>query len=149
MTRLVRWSHLVSFRRSRSPATTLHNRSNDAACSVCNLTCHNTACCMHTHPCGCPRNPVRVSKVHCASRIDDFISPAGPTCSKVRPAQQNANETHRFSGGQAGDMVVVTANCATSDHRPTLGGRCAIECIDGQDYGFFVMAEITSFPAGM
>lgn len=46
-------------------------------------------------------------------------------------------------------MVVVTANCATSDHRPTLGGRCAIECIDGADYGFFVMAEITSFPAGM
>jgi hypothetical protein len=76
-------------------------------------------------------------------------APAGPTCSKVRPAQQTGNETRRFSGGQAGDMVVVTANCASSDHRPTLGGRCAIECVDGADYGFFVMAEITSFPAGM
>lgn len=46
-------------------------------------------------------------------------------------------------------MIVVTANCAVTDQRPTLGGRCAIECTDGADYAFFVMAEITSFPAGV
>lgn len=78
-----------------------------------------------------------------------FSRSAGPTCSKVKPATASVNNTRRFEGGQAGDMIVVTANCAVTDQRPTLGGRCAIECIDGADYAFFVMAEITSFPAGV
>jgi hypothetical protein len=73
----------------------------------------------------------------------------GPTCSKVRPAKGATNSTRKFNGGQAGDLLVVTANCAVSDQRPTLGGRCSIECVDGADYAFFVMAEHTSFAAGV
>lgn len=57
--------------------------------------------------------------------------------------------TQSFNGGQAGDVITVTANCAQSDQKPTLGGRCSIHCSSGADYAFFVLAEYTTFAAGV
>ena len=74
---------------------------------------------------------------------------AGPTCSKVRPSTATEENTRSFNGGEAGQDITVTANCAMSDLKPTLGGRCSIHCADSTDYTFFVLAEYTSFAAGV
>lgn len=112
-----------------------------------NTSCSAAAAFLYAHSMCCRRRTAHPLVVHAA--VFDRCGCAGPTCSRVRPAKEDANSTRHFQGGQAGETLTATANCAQSDQKPTLGGRCAIECVDPVDYAFFVLAETTSFAAGV